>query len=69
MDRYNRETDYDRRRYGRDDDRGFFDRAGDEVRSWFGDDGADGVNPVWWTIFQLSPNPRLHAQTPPGLPA
>ena len=28
-----------------------------------------GVNPVWWTIFQLSPNPRLHAQTPPGLPA
>jgi hypothetical protein len=30
-------------RYGRDDDdddRGFFDRAGDEVRSWFGDDDA-----------------------------
>lgn len=26
--------------YGRDDDRGFFDRAGDEVRSWFGDDEA-----------------------------
>ena len=25
---------------GRDDDRGFFDRAGDEVRSWFGDDEA-----------------------------
>jgi hypothetical protein len=23
-----------------DDDRGFFDRAGDEVRSWFGDDDA-----------------------------
>jgi hypothetical protein len=26
--------------YGRGDDRGFFDRAGDEVRSWFGDDDA-----------------------------
>jgi hypothetical protein len=26
--------------YGRDDGRGFFDRAGDEVRSWFGDDEA-----------------------------
>jgi hypothetical protein len=25
---------------GRDDDRGFFNRAGDEVRSWFGDDDA-----------------------------
>lgn len=25
---------------GGDDDRGFFDRAGDEVRSWFGDDDA-----------------------------
>ena len=25
---------------GADDDRGFFDRAGDEVRSWFGDDEA-----------------------------
>ena len=25
---------------GRDDDRGFFDRAGDELRSWFGDDDA-----------------------------
>lgn len=24
----------------RDDDRGFFDRAGDEIRSWFGDDEA-----------------------------
>lgn len=33
-------------RYGRpsddyDDDRGFLDRAGDEVRSWFGDEGAE----------------------------
>src|SRR5690349_17365343 len=27
-------------RGGRGDDRGFFDRAGDEVRSWFGDDDA-----------------------------
>ncbi len=25
---------------GRDEDRGFIDRAGDEVRSWFGDDDA-----------------------------
>jgi hypothetical protein len=25
---------------GRDDDRGFFDRAGDQVRSWLGDDDA-----------------------------
>lgn len=31
-----RERDYERR----GDDRGFFDRAGDEVRSWFGDDEA-----------------------------
>lgn len=32
------------RGYGRgyrDDDRGFFERAGDEVRSWFGDDEAE----------------------------
>jgi len=45
--------DRDRERYGRerswreedrergDDDRGFFERAGDEVRSWFGDDEAE----------------------------
>ena len=26
---------------GGDDDRGFFERAGDEVRSWFGDDEAE----------------------------
>lgn len=31
---YRRPSDYD-------DDRGFFDRAGDEVRSWFGDDEAE----------------------------
>lgn len=30
-----------RGRYDRDDDRGFFDRAGDEVRSWFGDEEAE----------------------------
>ncbi|HXG65319.1 MAG TPA: SWFGD domain-containing protein, partial [Blastocatellia bacterium] len=52
-DRYGREGvgsrdydyDYDRERYDREErrgrergeDRGFFDRAGDEVRSWFGD--------------------------------
>ena len=39
--------DYDRSRYGRApqgydyDDRGFFARAGDEVRSWFGDEDAE----------------------------
>ena len=33
--------DYDRgRRFDRDDDRGFFERAGDEVASWFGDEEA-----------------------------
>ena len=26
---------------GRDEDRGFFERAGDEVRSWFGDEDAE----------------------------
>ena len=26
---------------GRDDDRGFFERAGDELRSWFGDEEAE----------------------------
>jgi len=29
-----------RREYGSDNDRGFFERAGDEVASWFGDDDA-----------------------------
>ncbi|MEE4204741.1 MAG: SWFGD domain-containing protein [Erythrobacter sp.] len=40
--------DYDARGYGgrgyrggRDRDRGFFDKAGDEVQSWFGDDDAE----------------------------
>jgi hypothetical protein len=38
-DRSNRySSDYDR---DRDNDRGFFDKAGDEVRSWFGDDEAE----------------------------
>ena len=48
-DRYgDRDRDYGRSQYGRssqsddryrdDDDRGFIERAGDEVRSWFGDD-------------------------------
>src|SRR3546814_20071280 len=27
--------------YREDDDRGFFDRAGDQVRSWFGDEEAE----------------------------
>jgi len=36
-------TDWSRDRGGRDhhDDRGFFDRAGDEVASWFGDEEAE----------------------------
>jgi len=33
--------DDNRYRSGSDQDRGFFDRAGDEVRSWFGDDDAE----------------------------
>jgi hypothetical protein len=38
-DRFDSRDD-DRRSAG-DQDRGFFDRAGDEVRSWFGDDEAE----------------------------
>jgi hypothetical protein len=35
-------SDWDRNRdRDRDEDRGFFDRAGDEVRSWFGDEEAE----------------------------
>ncbi|HEX5182673.1 MAG TPA: DUF2171 domain-containing protein [Allosphingosinicella sp.] len=39
---WNRDRDYGRSdyRYRGSDDRGFFDRAGDEVRSWFGDEEA-----------------------------
>lgn len=37
---YRRERGYGGRDFGRDD-RGFFDRASDEVRSWFGDDEAE----------------------------
>lgn len=33
--------DRGRERDGHPDDRGFFDRAGDEVRSWFGDEEAE----------------------------
>ncbi len=32
---------YYRSRYGRGGERGFFERAGDEVRSWFGDEEAE----------------------------
>ncbi len=39
-DRYAREGGRPHRGQG-DDDRGFIDRAGDEVRSWFGDDEAE----------------------------
>ena len=38
-DRYDRERSDRERGYGRDD-RGMMDRAGDEVRSWFGDEDA-----------------------------
>jgi osmotically-inducible protein OsmY len=38
-DRY-RGGGYDRERYEGREDRGFIERAGDEVRSWFGDDDA-----------------------------
>lgn len=33
-------SSYRERDYGRDHDRGFWDRAGDRVRSWFGDEEA-----------------------------
>ncbi|MFL6779930.1 MAG: SWFGD domain-containing protein, partial [Sphingomicrobium sp.] len=35
-DRFGRDRGFDR-----DDDRGFFERAGDEIASWFGDDEAE----------------------------
>lgn len=35
------DRDYDREMYERGQERGFFDRAGDEVASWFGDDEAE----------------------------
>ena len=47
-ERSDRRSGYDRgagewagRDYGEERDRGFFDRAGDEVRSWFGDGDAE----------------------------
>ena len=46
-DRWNQDRGQERGGYGRQpqgydyDDRGFFSRAGDEVRSWFGDDEAE----------------------------
>jgi len=36
-----RYRDFDQRERGDDSDRGFFERAGDEVRSWFGDREAE----------------------------
>ena len=36
-----RHSEYDRDRGGRRDERGFFERAGDEIASWFGDDDDD----------------------------
>lgn len=40
-DQRDRERGHARPRDYDDDDRGFFDRAGDEVRSWFGDEEAE----------------------------
>ena len=40
-DRDDRSRDYDRSGRSRDEERGFLDRAGDEVRSWFGDEEAE----------------------------
>jgi len=45
--RHERSPDYERPndrgdfRSGRRDERGFFERAGDEIASWFGDDDAE----------------------------
>jgi len=39
--RYGRDRDFDRGYRSEDDDRGFIDRAGDELRSWFGDEEAE----------------------------
>ncbi|WP_293972986.1 DUF2171 domain-containing protein [Sphingomonas sp.] len=47
QNRFDDRSDYGRSHHGRDprgydyQDRGFFDRAGDEVRSWFGDEDAE----------------------------
>jgi hypothetical protein len=38
---YDRNRTRDRSRAGYDDDRGFLERAGDEIRSWFGDEEAE----------------------------
>jgi hypothetical protein len=40
-DPYRDDRGYRNTPQGYDDDRGFFERAGDEVRSWFGDDEAE----------------------------
>jgi len=40
-DRFDDRDDQSRISRDHDQDRGFFDRAGDEVRSWFGDDDAE----------------------------
>jgi len=40
-ERFDDHPDHDRGQRGYDRDRGFFERAGDEVRSWFGDDDAE----------------------------
>jgi osmotically-inducible protein OsmY len=39
--RYDKDEERHGRRYGREEDRGFLERAGDEVRSWFGDEEAE----------------------------
>lgn len=37
-----RDREFGRDYGGREEERGFFERAGDEIRSWFGDDDDDG---------------------------
>ena len=58
---YGREHDRPEGRYGRyenPDDRGFFDRAGDEIRSWFGDEDAERRRRVDESYDQDSPGYR-----------
>ncbi|GHD05032.1 SWFGD domain-containing protein [Tianweitania populi] len=40
-ERYGSGRGYENNRYGRNEERGFFERAGDEVSSWFGDEDAE----------------------------
>jgi len=61
-----RDEDRERSSYGghRDDDRGFFERAGDHLRSWFGEDddrdpGRDYQRDTSWNRNQQSSGGRM----------